>query len=395
MNRKLLLLLLALTVLFASAACTGAKEEGIISAKDWEEEHPDIYATYQKNNEMSATTYGGSEQVDYLEKYPYLRTLYDGYGFSIEYLRARGHTYALEDVAHTQRPKPGASCLACKTSDFLTILEEEGVAGNALKFEDVINLEEMETISCYDCHRNEPGVLQVTREHLNVAVAGIGKTFKPEEMACAQCHVEYYLAPETKEVIMPSVNGLNPDAMLAYFNDLGYSDWIHPVSGTPLLKVQHPEWETFQGSLHQGYGFTCVNCHMPDMEKADGSLFPSHQWTSPLKTVEASCLTCHTKETGEDMIAKVEALQGRVEERMNEIALKLVSLIEALGEAQANGVSEDILTEARAKHRDAQWYWDFVFVENSEGFHNNGLSHKLLDQAETLTDEALALLQMN
>lgn len=395
MNRKVLLLLLALVVLMMGTACSGGKEEGIISAQEWEKDHPDIYASYLKNNEMAATTYGGSEQIDYLEKYPYLNTLYDGNSFSIEYLRARGHTYALEDVVNSERPKPAASCLTCKTSGFLTILEAQGVAGNALKFEEVVNLEEMETINCYDCHKNEPGVLYVTREHLNVAIEGIGKEFKPEEMACAQCHVEYYLDPETKAVIMPSVNGLNPEAMMAYYDDLGYSDWTHPVSGTPLLKVQHPEWETFQGSLHQGYGFTCVNCHMPDVESASGDVMPSHQWTSPLKNVEASCLTCHTKETSESMTAKVEGLQGRVEERMNETALKIEALIQALGEAQKSGVSEAVLTEARAKHRAAQWYWDFVFVENSEGFHNNPLSHKLLDQAEQLTEEALTLLQGN
>lgn len=396
MVRKCGLLFLILMVLAVTAACSGQpsgdKKEGMISAKDWEKDHPEIYATYLKNSEMAATTYGGSIQVDYLEKYPYLSTLYDGMGFSIEYLRARGHTYALEDVIHTARPKPGASCLSCKTSGFLTILEEHGVAGNALKFEDVADAEAMETISCYDCHKNEPGVLHVTRSHLTVAVEGIGKTFKPQEMACAQCHVEYYLAPETKVVTMPSVNGLDVASMLEYYNDLGYSDWVHPVSGTPLLKVQHPEWETFQGSVHQGYGFTCVSCHMPDAQKADGTAFPAHQWTSPLKTVEASCLTCHTKETPDSMIDKVEGMQGQVEVRMNETAMNLVALIEALGEATANGVSEDVLTKARMLHRDAQWYWDFVFVENSEGFHNNPLSHKLLDKTEALTDEALALL---
>lgn len=391
--KKLLLLAFSALLVVVLAACSGGEDpEGIISAKDWEADHPDIYATYLRNSEMAATTFGGSEPIDYLEKYPYLRTLYDGVGFSIEYLRARGHLYALEDVIHTERPKPGASCLSCKTSGFLEILDEHGLAGNAMSFAEAVE-REMETVSCYDCHRNEPGVLHVTREHLNVALEGIDQEFQPKDLACAQCHVEYYLHPDTKEVIMPSVNGLDVDSMMAYFDDLGYFDWVHPRSGTELLKVQHPEWETYQGSVHARFNLSCTDCHMPETERADGTTFPSHHWTSPLKTIEASCLGCHRDDTGPSLTARVEGIQGAVEEKMNDTAWLIVELIEELERASADGTAEAVLLEARAKHRAAQWYWDFVFVENGEGFHNRELAHRLLDDARTLTEEALALLR--
>lgn len=61
-----------------------SKPESIIPAAEWEDEHPDVYETYMRNSEMEATTFGGSVPIDYLEKYPELRTFYDGYGFSIE-----------------------------------------------------------------------------------------------------------------------------------------------------------------------------------------------------------------------------------------------------------------------------------------------------------------------
>lgn len=390
--RKSMFFLVTASILILLTGCSGGKDDEYLSAKDWESKYPDIHASYLENAEMEATTYGGSVPIDYLEKYPYLKTLYEGYSFSIEYLRARGHVYALEDVMNTERPKPGASCLTCKTSDFLKLLEEEGVEANALPFADVASAE-METIGCYDCHKNEPGVMYVTREHLNVALEGIDKTFKDKELACAQCHVEYYLSPDTKEVIMPSVNGVKPEEMLAYYDELDYSDWIHPRSGTPMVKVQHPEWETFQGGLHDGFELTCVDCHMPEQSNDAGETYPSHHWTSPLKTVEDSCLRCHGTETPESLIAKVEALQGDIETRMNETAYRIVDLIDALEQAAKDGTDEAILTEARMKHRTAQWYWDFVFVENSEGFHNNSLSKRLLDQSKTLTEEALAMLQ--
>lgn len=383
------MLLLTGAVLIGTG-CTPKAEE-YLSAKDWETKHPDIHASYLKNAEMKETTYGGSVQVDYLEKYPYLKTLYEGNSFSVEYLRARGHVCALEDILATERAKPGASCLSCKTSDFLKHLEENGVAGNAMKFEDVANAE-METISCYDCHMNEPGTLHVTRAHLTTALEGIAKEFKPEELACAQCHVEYHLKPDTKEVVMPSVSGLNPEAMMAFYDEAKYSDWTHPRSGTDLLKVQHPEWETFQGSVHNSMGLTCVTCHMPDTKNTAGETFPSHHWTSPLKTVETSCLPCHKDDTAASLTARVEGLQGGVEEKMNECGYLLADLIDELEASAKAGADEATLAEARAKHRAAQWYWDFVFVENSEGFHNNALAVSLLDKSRTLTQEALALL---
>lgn len=388
--KKMLLLLAAITIAILSTACSGSKED-IISASEWEEEHPEIYASYLENSEMEETTYGGSVPIDYLEKYPYLKVLYEGNSFSVEYLRARGHTYALEDIIHTERSKPGASCLSCKTSGFLELVEEHGEEAHAMVFEDV-DKSEMETISCYDCHKNEPGVITITREHLNTALEGIDGEFKEGDLVCAQCHVEYYLHPETKEVIMPSVNGLTPAEMMAYYDEADYSDWVHPSSGAELLKVQHPEWETYQGSIHNNMGVTCIACHMPDMEGADGEKLPAHQWTSPLKTIEASCLGCHQDYTAESLTKRVEDLQGAVEEKMNETALLIVDLIDALKTAESDGITEDKIVEARQLHREAQWYWDFVFVENSEGFHNNAKSHELLDLSRSLTEEALSIL---
>ena len=46
----------------------------------------------------------------------------------------------------------------------------------------------------------------------------------------------------------------------------------------------------------------------------------------------------------------------------------------------------------RKLHRQAQWYFDFCYVENSEGAHNSALSMRCLDTSDALIDEALALL---
>ena len=55
--------------------------------------------------------------------------------------------------------------------------------------------------------------------------------------------------------------------------------------------------------------------------------------------------------------------------------------------------TEEELNAIRAVARDAQFYWDFVFVENSEGAHNSKLNAECLDKAETLANKAMAMFK--
>ncbi len=394
MRKKSIFAALLVTILLATGC--GPKKD-IMRAEDWADKHPDVYASYLRNNEMESTTYGGSEPVDYLEQYPNLKTFYDGYGFSKEYARARGHTYGVEDAINTSRPKPGASCLACKTADFTEALNKGGIEVNAIDFDEfVADHPGMEGISCYDCHKNEPGTVNITREHFNVGLEHIdSEGVQPGTSACGQCHVEYYLDPETKEVILPWHNGTGTDGMIEYYDDIGFADWEHPTTGTQLLKAQHPEFETFQDSIHDMAGLSCIDCHMPSMESESGDEFMSHQWTSPLKNIEASsCFTCHTNDTGDELIARVEGVQEKVAIKTDDVSDVILQLIEELTEAvETNSHSDEVIEEVRDLHRKAQFKWDFVFVENGEGFHNSSLAHKNLDEALVLAEKGLELLK--
>lgn len=394
MRSKLLILTIILVlVLSGCGGNTATKTLEIKTAEDWKDQHTDIYASYMSNSEMVATTFGGSVPIDYLEKYPELRSFYDGYGFSIEYLRARGHVYALEDVIHTKRPQAAASCFACKSPDYLKLVTEEGTKAHSMTFEEATP-RMSNTISCYDCHENTPGVINISRGHFTTGLTHLEKEFKPKDMVCGQCHVEYYLAPDTKEVTLPWHNGLGTDGMIQYFDSIEYSDWIHPTTNSPLLKAQHPEFETFNGSLHAGFNLSCTDCHMPQLEGESGGIIKSHHWTSPLKTVEQSCLGCHQSDTSSSLIARVEGVQAGVEQKMNEASLVIQELISELErETITQTVSNEILDEARYKHRVAQFKWDFVFVENSEGFHNKALALKELEDAIRIANEGIDLIK--
>lgn len=400
-----LLLILSITVLWLSACsqpdnglsgneqAASGEPGGIISAEEWADKYPDIHASYLRNAETANTTYGGSEPIDYLEKYPELKTFYAGYGFSKEYLRARGHIYAMEDVVNTARPKPGASCLSCKTADYLEMINEYGNEVHAMDFDEMA-AKVVNTISCYDCHQNTPGELHLTRDYLKAGLDKLDSDHKMGDLACAQCHVEYYLDPDSKEVILPWDNGLGTDGMLKYYDDIDFYDWVHPDTGSKLLKAQHPEFETYQGSLHNKMGASCITCHMPSRENEKGNKYLSHQWTSPLKHVEESCLACHKNDTKEELIGRVEGIQEKIEDKTNQVGKILLELVGELTRAVEDGsYPEDVLDEVRLHHRKAQFKWDFVFVENSTGFHNPDLTHKNLDEARTYAEKGLEILK--
>ncbi|MBR0162095.1 MAG: ammonia-forming cytochrome c nitrite reductase subunit c552 [Oscillospiraceae bacterium] len=366
----------------------------VLHAADWEEEYPEIYASLMRNQE-------NSEIVNYLEEYPQLVTLYEPYGFSKSYGSARGHFYDVDDILETGRPHALAQCWTCKTPDFTNLVNEMGPEAYTLSFDEVRELVS-EGISCYSCHANTPGEITVTHTYVIDALGEDFEKVPAADLACGQCHVEYYFYPGTGVTSLPrtSLSDMSPDAILSYYNnDLlvdgePFADYTNPRTGVRQIKVQHPEFETFlgEGSIHGGQ-FTCADCHMGMVVGEDGrSTYPNHYLTSPLdneQLIADECSKCHA-----DLVSEVRDVQEKADARTREIADQLVELTETLAKAVESGeYTEEELNAIRAVARDAQFYWDFVFVENSNGAHNPKLTHDCLDKAETLTAQALGMFK--
>lgn len=357
----------------------------ITTAEEWSGTYPDEYATWLLNEE-------NSETVDYLEEYPYLNTLYAGNAFSKDYLSARGHAYTLEDVAATGRAPALANCLSCKTPTMNALISSGETGVYSLPFDDVLALSK-ESVGCYSCHGNTGDQLVVTNTFLTDALGDDAAEVDGANLVCGQCHDEYYFDPETKATTLPytSLDTMTPDAILAYYDEIGFSDYTDPQTGVEFIKVQHPEFETVMGAGQKMAGYTCADCHMGTAVDDEGTEYTSHYFTSPLdnaELLENDCSTCH-----EDLAAEVEAIQEEAEERTNEIGYKLETLTNELAAAlEAGTVSDEDFETIAQLDREAMFYWDFVFVENSEGAHNSTLTADCLDKAEERVDEALAML---
>ncbi|MBQ2991432.1 MAG: ammonia-forming cytochrome c nitrite reductase subunit c552 [Clostridia bacterium] len=392
--KRILMLALAMMMLVSvcvSAQAATAVQTGtgvtVIKAADWEKTYPDVYASYMKNAENDAV-------IDHVEEYPMIATVYEGMAFNKFYNSARGHYYTVQDVTNTGRPHKLANCFTCKTPDFTAKVNNEGVSAYAIAFEDML-AEVNESVSCYNCHANTGSELVVTHTYLADAMGAELEGLNPETASCAQCHVEYYFDPETKAVTLPydSKAAMHPDQILAFFEEMNFADYTNPRTGVAQIKVQHPEFETYMGagSVHASQ-FSCADCHMEKAVNAAGETYTSHYWMSPLasESIQATCAACHP-----DLNGFVAGIQAKAEERTIAIGTKLEDLTNKLADAVASGsYTEEELNAIRSLNRKGQFYWDFVFVENSEGAHNSRLTGECLDKAEALIDEALTLIKL-
>jgi len=401
-------------------------------------EFPLQYATYEKNNETQVMTeYNGSvnyskhNNVDplpegYKHAQPYLKNLWLGYPFSYEYRSARGHTYAVEDFLKIDRINrydekgglPG-TCWNCKGPKMLEWVKEKGDdfwATDVNTMRDQIDIKD-HTIGCANCHDPQTMELRLYSVPLQDYLKAQGKDFKQlprnekRALVYGQCHVEYYFLDKSfgpaKKPKFPWDNGLNPDDMFTYYQNQGetktkgfegnFTDWTHPVSKTPMLKAQHPEYEMWSNGTHGAAGVTCADCHMSYVRTDDKKKISSHWWTSPLKDPEAkACRQCHSDKTPEFLHNRVIFTQKKTFDQLliaQEISVKAHEAVrlalEYTGEKAPN--YEDLIIQAQQMVRKGQFFWDYVSAENSVGFHNPAKALDTLASSQQYSQKAVDL----
>ena len=415
MKRSSTILILSGVIIILAAALVGtllfiknqpAPERGIAplvviapmepDSSKWGVNFPNQYSTLQLTlTNKARTTYAGSEPFSHLEEDPRQVTLFSGYPFSIDYNDDRGHLNSLTDVRATKRvnEKTAGTCYSCKSSDNPHLWTEMGMAEfDKTLFKD-LGAKIENPIGCANCHEANTMRLIVTNPALKEALEAQGKdwtTFTRQEMrtvVCANCHVEYYFAGEGKYLTFPWSGGTKIENIAQYYIDEGFKDWDHEMSGAPMIKMQHPEYEFFTAdSTHYNAGVACADCHMP-YTRDGAAKFSTHDVKSPLLNADTACGACHTD------VAYVTGRVAIIQKQVNDTKLAtedaIVAAIQTIkAAAAAPDVNPDVLSEARNLHREAQLRWDFVSAENSMGFHNPEEALRILANATDLARQA-------
>ena len=365
--------------------------EGIVAQNQkFKSDFPREYETWKATEETDfRSKYMSSDIQDVMDEHPAMVVFWAGYAFSWDYNSPRGHFYAIEDhreILRTGWPdtvtdgsnQPG-TCWTCKGPDVPRLMEEYGPAefykSNWARWgSEVVN-----PIGCSDCHDSESMDLHISRPALREAFASMGKDVdkathnEMRSLVCAQCHVEYYFHdyPETPEkdqyLTFPWKYGLTLEDAEKYYDEMGYADYIHALSKAPILKAQHPGYETSLQGIHGQRGVTCADCHMPYV--ADGGVkYSDHHIQSPLAKMDRTCLNCH-RESEETLRKNVEERQ----DKCNEVRLRLEDvLVKAHIEAKAawdNGATEEEMRDALQDIRKSQWRWDYSVASHGASFH--------------------------
>lgn len=369
---------------------------------EWGKNFPREYDGYKRTVDTQRTRYGGSEAYDRLKADPRLKRMFAGYAFSLEYREERGHAYSLRDQDETARVKQrtqNGSCLHCHAS----VMPAYRKLGNgdvmkgfelfcALPFAEARKMV-AHPVSCVDCHDPKTMALRVTRPAFLNGIRALKKAqgvenYDPNTMAtrqemrayvCGQCHVEYYFAGKNKLVTYPWAKGIKVEEIEAYYDEAQFSDWKHEETGAPVLKAQHPEFETWSQGIHARSGVVCADCHMPYMRQGAIKI-SDHHVRSPLLNVHRACLTCHPFPEAE-MKARAEAIQERTLALLGRAEDALMDLYDEIRAARAKGATDQSLAKPLAMVRKAQWRVDFVNAENSSGFHAAQETARILGEA--------------
>jgi nitrite reductase (cytochrome c-552) len=325
--------------------------------------------------------------------------MWSGYAFSIDYREARGHAYMLMDQEQTrrvtERSQPGA-CLHCHASvipAYRAVGDGDVMKGfrevSGMTYEEARNLtgDDGEPLiehpaSCVDCHNPDTMEIRVTRPGFINGIAeykkhqegiedyDVNRDATHQEMrtyVCGQCHVEYYFRKKDKAVTYPWSKGLTVEDAIAYYDEIDFADWTHGYTGARMLKAQHPEFELYSQGTHAQAGVACADCHMPYIREGARKV-SDHQVRSPLLNVQRSCQTCHNVPE-QQLLDRAHRIQDRTTEMIDRAAVALEAMMHETVAAKESGATDEQLKEVYKMQREAQFRLDYIFSENSHGFH--------------------------
>ena len=398
----------------------------------WGINWPRQYDSYRLTALTTRTRFGGhgggeTLPEEKIERDPWLKRMFLGYAFSIDYRDRRGHAYMLDDQEMTKRlskPQTG-SCLHCHAS-IMPVYRKLG-DGDAhaglektykMSYQDlsktVHEMGHAHPVSCVDCHDPATMALRVTRPGFIDAMHVLATSdaplphlpsverwrktdrktaYDPNALAsrtemrsfvCGQCHVEYYCSSKLP-LEFPWSKGLRADQIEQHWDERKFPDgerfydYKHAETGAEVLKAQHPEFELWSQGIHARSGVSCADCHMP--YQRDGATKVSDHWVrSPLLNINRACQTCHHF-SEEEIKSRVDVIQDRNYQLLQRGGKALMDQLDAIVAAKKRGISEEQLKPTLELQRQAQWRLDFIAAENSMGFHAPQEAAKVLAEA--------------
>jgi nitrite reductase (cytochrome c-552) len=405
------------------------------------------YDGYRRTADVSRTQYGGSEALpsEKIDRDPWLKRLFAGYAFSIDYRDRRGHAHMLADQEQTKRvttrPQPG-NCLHCHASVIPTYRRLGG--GDMFKGFAVLatmpyaaahaevvktgslnpvagatapgfaHVDGAHPVGCVDCHDPKSMLLRVTRPGFLLGIRALAESAEPtphiqsierwrqsdrarpydpngdasrQEMrsfVCGQCHVEYYCGPKTT-LFFPWNQGLKVEQIERTYDSYKFPD------GHRFYDWQHAETgaEVLKAQhpefelWSQGiHARSGVACADCHMPyQREGAMKVSDHWVRSPLLNVSRACQVCHPYPEAEIQARAAAIQDRTHQLLERAATAATEMLDAIVAAKKAGVASERLAPALELQRKAQWRLDFVAAENSMGFHAPAEAARILAES--------------
>ncbi|QYJ71325.1 ammonia-forming cytochrome c nitrite reductase subunit c552 [Shewanella sp. FJAT-51649] len=352
------------------------------NSSNWREKYPNQYESWLKTKEIS-------EWEDTINTHPAQAIIRAGTSdiTGPVYQGLRGHFYSIIDFSFAPdggTPRAHGSddttsrCLLCHTSNSPELIKRDGEMEFLSSSWTKYGSEALNPIGCANCHDPKTAELRVVPTWLDEMLKKAGlpdfsSSSKKDKkiLVCAQCHFEAYteqvdwvdkngekrVATVTRT---PWKNGLSLDDMEKFYDNgdnfpsgKPYFDFINPISKTPIIMPEHPDFELLKSDIHGKVGLSCPDCHMPKTSN-DSATFSNHRIGSPLETIEQSCIRCHKKNES-DMKSMVSGKKKYRDEMAADALDNLAKAHLEAGEAWRAGATDIDMAPVLADIRSSYW----------------------------------------
>jgi nitrite reductase (cytochrome c-552) len=428
--------------------------EETTDSKPWGMNWSRQYDGYLRTADSSRTKFGGSEALpeEKIERDPWLKRMFAGYAFAIDYRDRRGHAHMLFDQEQTkrvtERPQPG-SCLHCHASviptyrrlgggdvfkgfDTLGKMDYEDAHAEVVKTgsanpvsgggqQQLQHADGAHPVGCVDCHDPKTMELRVTRPGFILGIRALAQSQEPvahiqtierwrqgnraqpydpnvdatrQEMrsfVCGQCHVEYYCGPKTT-LFFPWNEGLKVEQIERYYDNYKFPD------GHRFYDWQHEETgaEVLKAQhpefelWSQGiHARSGVACADCHMPYTrEGALKVSDHWVRSPVLNIARACQVCHPYPETEIQARVDTIQNRTHDLLQRSARAMTDMLDTIAAAKKAGAAPEQLAPALALQRKAQWRIDFVAAENSMGFHAPAEAARILGESIDFSRQA-------
>jgi len=410
---------------------------------NWSREYDD----YKRTSDSTRTRFGGSEALpeEKIERDPWLKRMFAGYAFAIDYRDRRGHAYMLADQEMTKRvtdrPQPG-SCLHCHGSviptyrrlgngDVFKGFEDLGrmsyadahaevvktgssnpaAGGTEVKF---VHADGAQPLGCVDCHDPKSMALRVTRPGFIRGIQALAESQEPvphlasierwrsgkraqpydpnvdgtrQEMrsyVCGQCHVEYYCGPKAT-LFFPWADGLKVEAIERRYDAFRFDDghrFYDWKHAETGAEVLKAQHPEFELWSQGIHARSGVACADCHMPyKREGAMKVSDHWVRSPMVNISRACQNCHPYPESELQARVDTIQNRTHELLTRAAGAMTDMLDAIVAVKSAGATDAQMAPLFELQRKAQWRLDFVAAENSMGFHAPAEAARILGES--------------